>query len=96
MQVPVIAAGGIADARGVGRPARGLVNRAVAELGPMSSIAPDFPLAGVALAALRATAESLGSDDFSPLWCGQNPTGCKEIPAADVTRELAFGVPPKL
>jgi nitronate monooxygenase len=72
-----------------GRPARGIVNRVVQEIGPISPDAPAFPLAGLALAPLRAKAESMGSGDFSPLWSGQNATGCKEIPAADLTRELA-------
>jgi len=27
-------------------------------------------------------------DAFSPLWSGQNPTGCKEIVAARLTQEL--------
>ncbi len=72
-----------------GRPARGIVNRVMREIGPISKSAPAFPLAGVAIAALRASAERLGSGDFSPLWCGQNASGCKEIPAADLTRELA-------
>ena len=40
---------------------------------------------------LRAKAESLGRSDFSPLWSGQNASGCREIPAADLTRELARG-----
>jgi nitronate monooxygenase len=140
VKVPVIAAGGIADARGVaaalalgaagvqvgtayllcpeattsavhraalkseaarhtaltnvfsGRPARGIVNRVVRELGPVSAAAPAFPLAATALAPLRAKAESLGSGDFSPLWSGQNATGCKEVPAARLTRELAAGL----
>ena len=74
-----------------GRPARGIVNRIVTELGPMSAITPAFPLASTAIAPLRAKAESLGRDDFSQLWSGQNPSGCKEIPAADLTRELAAG-----
>ncbi|HEY4368027.1 MAG TPA: nitronate monooxygenase family protein [Steroidobacteraceae bacterium] len=138
VRVPVIAAGGIADAKGVaaamtlgasgvqvgtayllcpeattvavhrtalkseaaihtaltnvfsGRPARGIVNRLVRELGPISAAAPDFPFATSALAPLRAKAESTGSGDFSPLWAGQNVTGCKEIPAAQLTRELAY------
>jgi nitronate monooxygenase len=137
VKVPVIAAGGIADAKGVaaamalgaagvqigtayllcpevttsplhraalksgaarhtaltnvftGRPARAIVNRIVRELGPISSVPPAFPLATSAIAPLRAKAESLGSSDFSPLWSGQNASGCKEIPAADLTRELA-------
>ncbi|MFL6649381.1 MAG: NAD(P)H-dependent flavin oxidoreductase [Sulfurifustaceae bacterium] len=137
VKVPVIAAGGIADAKGVavamalgaagvqigtayllcpeattnavhraalkseaarhtaltnvftGRPARGIVNRIVREVGPMSSVAPAFPLATAAIAPLRAKAESQGSGDFSPLWSGQNATGCKEIPAGQLTRELA-------
>jgi nitronate monooxygenase len=72
-----------------GRPARGIVNRIVTELGPMSTIAPAFPLASTALAPLRAKAEALGRDDFSPLWSGQNVSGCEEIPAADLTRQLA-------
>lgn len=139
VEVPVIAAGGIADARGVaaaralgaagvqvgtayllcpearpsavyraalkspaarhtavtnvfsGRPARGIVNRLVRELGPISAAAPAFPLASAAVAPLRARAESLGSGDFSSLWAGQNATGCREIPAAELTRDLAAG-----
>ena len=135
--VPVIAAGGIADAKGVaaamalgaagvqvgtayllcpeattsavhraalkseaarhtaltnlfsGRPARGIVNRIIRELGPMSTTAPAFPLAGSAIAPLRTRAEAAGSGDFSPLWSGQNATGCRELPAADLTRALA-------
>ena len=137
IDVPVIAAGGIADAHGVsaaitlgaiaaqvgtayllcpeatttaayraafvsestrhtvvtnvfsGRPARGIVNRLIREIGPMSSIAPAFPLASSAIAPLRAKAESLGSGDFSPLWAGQNTSGCKSISASALTRELA-------
>ena len=136
VKVPVIAAGGIADARGVkaavdlgaagvqvgtaylccpeattsaihraalqspqarhtaltniysGRPARGIVNRMMRELGPMNPLAPAFPLATAASAPLRAKAESQGSGDFTPLWSGQNASGCKPIPAADLTREL--------
>jgi nitronate monooxygenase len=137
VKVPVIAAGGIADARGVqaalalgatavqvgtayllcpeamltplhraalksaaarhtaltniftGRPARGIVNRIIRELGPVHPAAPAFPLAAAAIAPLRAKAEAAGNSDFSPLWSGQNASGCREIPAAQVTRELA-------
>ena len=137
VKVPVIAAGGIADADGVaaaialgasgvqvgtaymlcpeattsamhrvalkseaaretaltnlftGRPARGIVNRIMRELGPINAAAPAFPLATSAIAPLRAKSEAQGKGDFSPLWSGQNATGCKEIPAADLTRELA-------
>lgn len=140
VKVPVIAAGGIADANGVraamalgasavqvgtayllcpeatinavhraalksdqarntvltnvfsGRPARGIVNRVIRELGPMNDAAPAFPLASSAIAPLRAKAEAQGSGDFSPLWSGQNATGCKEIPAGDLTRALAEGL----
>ena len=136
---PVIAAGGIADARGVaaamalgasavqvgtaylccpeattsavhraalgsgaarhtalttvfsGRPARGIVNRAMRELGPLSADAPAFPLATAAMAPLRARAEAAGSGDFSPLWCGQNAAGCQPMPAAELTRMLSAG-----
>ena len=54
-----------------GRPARGLINRFVAEVGPMSEDAPQFPLAAGAAAPLRAAAEKRGSGDFSPLWAGE-------------------------
>ena len=47
--------------------------------------------ATAAIAPLRATAEARGSGDFSPLWAGQNVTGCREIPAAELTRQLAQG-----
>ncbi|HEX4780324.1 MAG TPA: 2-nitropropane dioxygenase, partial [Usitatibacter sp.] len=59
------------------------------ELGPVSDAAPAFPLATAAIAPLRARAEAKGSGDFSPNWSGQNATGCKEVPAAQLTRELA-------
>ncbi len=72
-----------------GRPARGIVNRLMKELGPMNPVAPKFPLAAPASAPLRAKAESLGSGDFSPLWAGQNVSGCKEIPAGILTQALA-------
>jgi nitronate monooxygenase len=75
-----------------GRPARGIVNRIVREIGPMSPAAPEFPLAATAIAPLRAKAESLGNGDFSPLWSGQNASGCREVPAGQLTRELAAGV----
>ena len=138
--VPVIAAGGIADATGVaaamalgaaavqigtaymlcpeattstahraaiagnasrhtaltnvftGRPARGIVNRLIREIGPMSSLAPQFPLATAAILPLRSAAESAGSSDFSPLWAGQNTSGCSDVPAATLTVELVRGV----
>ncbi|SFM76202.1 NAD(P)H-dependent flavin oxidoreductase [Marinobacter zhejiangensis] len=75
-----------------GRPARGIVNRIIRELGPISNAAPEFPLATSAIAPLRARAESQGSGDFSPLWSGQNAAGCEEIPAAELTRNLAAGL----
>src|SRR3990167_6830816 len=77
-----------------GRPARGIVNRVMRELGPLSSLAPAFPLATAAIAPLRSKAESQGSGDFSPLWAGQNVSGCKGIGAAELTRELAQGFAP--
>jgi len=140
VKVPVIAAGGIADARGVaaamalgaagvqvgtayllcpeattsavhraalkseasrhtaltnlftGRPARGIVNRIIRERGPINAGVPAFPLATGAIAPLRARAERLGSGDFSPLWSGQNATGCAEVPAAELTQALAAGL----
>lgn len=87
-------AGGVTALTNVftGRPARGLVNRLMREIGPISPHAPAFPRAAPALAALRAKAESQGSADYSPLWAGQDTSGCREIPAAQLTRELA-GLP---
>ncbi|MBW0279043.1 NAD(P)H-dependent flavin oxidoreductase [Shewanella xiamenensis] len=74
-----------------GRPARGIVNRFMAEMGPMNEAVPDFPLASSAVAGLRTAAERQGCGDFSPLWCGQNARGCRTIPAAELTRQLALG-----
>ena len=72
-----------------GRPARGIVNRVMKELGPMNTAVPAFPLASTAIAPLRAAAEKQGRGDFSPLWAGQNVAGCQPIPAAELTRQLA-------
>jgi nitronate monooxygenase len=137
VQIPVIATGAIADARGIaaafalgaaavqigtaflhcpeskisaphraalaaakddgtavtnlmtGRPARGLVNRVMREIGPVSDVAPEFPLAAGALAPLRAKAEAQGSGDFSPLWAGQAASLGRAIPAGELTKALA-------
>ena len=74
-----------------GRPARGIVNRLMREHGPLSPLAPAFPRAADAVSPLRARAESQGSGDFSPLWCGQNALGCQTMSAAERTRALAAG-----
>ena len=72
-----------------GRPARGLFNRLMRDLGAISDAPPAFPFATAALAPLKAAAEQLGRDDFSTLWSGQNASGCREVPAAELTHELA-------
>ena len=71
-----------------GRPARGIVNRLMQELSAISDKSPEFPLATGAIAPLRTAAEKIGSNDFSPLWSGQNASGCREIGAAELTRRL--------
>lgn len=71
-----------------GRPARGLINRFVAEVGPMCEDAPQFPLAAGAAAPLRAAAEKLGSGDFSPLWAGESAALAREEGAEAMTRRL--------
>ena len=65
------------------------MNRLMRDVGPISAAAPAFPLAASAVAPLRARAESLGSSDFSPLWAGQNTSGCRAVRAGVLTRELA-------
>ena len=72
-----------------GRPARGIVNRLMRELGPLAPDAPAFPLAGAALAPLRAAAQAQGRTDFSPLWAGQHAAACRTVGADALTRELA-------
>jgi nitronate monooxygenase len=71
-----------------GRPARGLVNRFVAEVGPMCEDAPQFPLAAAAAAPLRTAAEKLGSSDFSPLWAGEAAALTREEGAEALTQRL--------
>ncbi len=137
VKVPVIAAGGIADARGIaaafalgasavqigtaylfcpestispvhrralqsasedrtaltnvfsGRPARAVVNRVMRETGPISGLAPPFPLAGAALAPLRRKSEGAGSEDFAQMWSGQSARLGRAMPASELTARLA-------
>src|SRR5438876_5467610 len=137
VKVPVIAAGGIADGRGIaaafalgasgvqigtaylrcpesrvigparaalaasmddstvitnvmtGRPARGVANRVMREIGPVSPDAPAFPHAATALAPLKTAAEKLGKVDFTNLWAGQAVRLGRDLPAAELTRALA-------
>jgi nitronate monooxygenase len=72
-----------------GRPARAIDNRLIRELGPIRNDLPPFPLPAHALGPLRARAEANAFGDFSPLWSGEDGSGCEEIPAADLTRRLA-------
>ncbi|MGI4938929.1 MAG: nitronate monooxygenase, partial [Janthinobacterium lividum] len=72
-----------------GRPARGLVNRLMRELGPMQDAAPQFPLAGGALAALKNATQELAPADFIPMWSGQAARLGRTMPAAELTRLLA-------
>lgn len=137
VKVPVIAAGGIADGRGIaaafalgasavqigtaylfcpeakinsyhrqalrtakdnvtvltnvftGRPARGMINRLIEEVGPMSDTAPEFPLASSAVSPLRVKAEATGLGDFTALWSGQSAALAQELPAGELTKRLA-------
>jgi nitronate monooxygenase len=72
-----------------GRPARGVLNRLMREIGPMNPAAPAFPLAAGAITPLRAKAEAKGSGDFTGLWAGQHVRRGPDLPAAQLTRELA-------
>lgn len=74
-----------------GRPARGIVNRLMAEVGPMSPVAPAFPLATAALQPLRAQAEKVGCTDFTPLWSGTSPGPDHGMDSAAFTRFLSKG-----
>lgn len=71
-----------------GRPARGLMNRLMRELGPLNPVAPAFPLASMALQPIRQKAEAAGCEDFSPLWCGQHPPRWMNRPAAEIVALL--------
>ena len=71
-----------------GRPARGIVNRLMRELGPLCAQAPAFPMATAGIAPLRSAAEAQGSSDFTPLWSGQNASVCRTAAAADITRDF--------
>jgi len=70
-----------------GRPARGVVNGLMQALGPLSPLAPAFPLATAALAPLRAAAEAQGCDDYSPLWAGEGHTPPFEGSATPLTEQ---------
>ena len=134
--VPVVAAGGIADARGfraacalgasavqvgtaflrcpeartsqahraalasvgadgtrvtnvfTGRPARGIVNRLMEELGPMSSEVVAFPYAGSALSELCALDDARGRGDHVPLWAGQAASLARDASATEAALRI--------
>ena len=85
----VVAEGTVLTNVFTGRPARGIANRLVRELGPMSDIAPAFPLASGPVLPLRAKAEASGSGDFSPLWSGQASALGRDLPVGELTTRLA-------
>jgi nitronate monooxygenase len=72
-----------------GRPARGLANRPIREVGPISADAPAFPHSATALGPLKAAAEKSGKVDFTSMWAGQAVRMGREMPAAELTRALA-------
>jgi nitronate monooxygenase len=71
-----------------GRPARGIFNRVMREVGPVSDMAPPFPLAGGALAPLRNAAEPKGDAGFQSLWAGQAAALARAEDAGEITRRL--------
>jgi nitronate monooxygenase len=71
-----------------GRPARGLITRFMREQGPMSAVAPAFPLATGAVDPLRTTFEKSGYSDFSLLWAGEAAALAREEDAGGLTRRL--------
>ncbi|VWC49962.1 2-nitropropane dioxygenase [Burkholderia aenigmatica] len=71
-----------------GRPARGLLTRFMREQGPMSALAPAFPLATAAVDPLRGAFERQGRDDFSLLWSGEAAALAREEEAGELTRRL--------
>lgn len=72
-----------------GRPARGIMNRLMREIGPMNENVPPFPHAGIALAPLKAATEKSGSGDFMSLWAGQSAGALKKIISAkEMTEKL--------
>jgi nitronate monooxygenase len=75
-----------------GRPARGIVNRLMSELGALSDLPPAFPTAGGALEPLRSAAEADGRDDFSPLWAGQSFPLAQAMSAAELTLRLGGAI----
>ena len=77
-----------------GRPARGIRNRLMNDLGHLHGAAPTFPYASIALAPLRKKAESAASADFTPLWSGQNRSGARDVSAAEQIKRLWYGERP--
>lgn len=71
-----------------GRPARGIPNRLIRELGEHPDAVHPFPLAAGPLAGLRAAAEASGRTDFTPLWCGESTDGVRAAPAAAIVDAL--------
>ena len=72
-----------------GRPARTLVNRLVREVGPMSNLAPEFPMALAGIAPLLAKVAPERSSDFMPMFAGQAAALGRELPAGELTGRLA-------
>jgi nitronate monooxygenase len=75
-----------------GRPARSIVNRFIRERGPLNKAAPNYPLARLAIAPLRAKAEAMGRADFSPLWSGKAAKLPRPMGARELTMQLAEDV----
>jgi nitronate monooxygenase len=72
-----------------GKPARGVANRAMREVGPISPDAPAFPHSATAFGPIKQAAEKLGKTDFTNMWAGQAVGLGRDMPAADLTRALA-------
>lgn len=74
-----------------GRPARAIVNRAVAELGPIAArdVVRPFPQPIDGLAERRAAAEASGSNEFTSMWSGQAASLARPMPAGELVRSLA-------
>jgi nitronate monooxygenase len=72
-----------------GRPARGVINRMMAELDAVAADVPPYPVQNKLTAELRAEAAKQGRAEFVSLWAGQSAAMSTDAPAAEVVRRMA-------
>lgn len=75
-----------------GRPARGLTNAFIEQIGATGEAVPSYPFQNLLTRPMRSAAAEQGRAEFLSLWAGRGVQRIRAMAAGDLVREIADGI----